>query len=142
LNADVTFIATPAGRTASDPAATTLTTPWSRIWARSFSPCHVRGLREASGDLVISWTRRARVGGDAWEGGEPLLSEESEAYQVEIIDSGAPIRTISVSSPAAAYTAAQQTTDFGGVTSPLTVRIAQVSARFGVGTRRESIIWV
>ena len=34
---------------------------------KPFSPVHVRGSRDGAGDLTISWKRRARVNGDAWE---------------------------------------------------------------------------
>jgi hypothetical protein len=141
LGEEVVFVAAPAGRLATDPATTVLTMPWRRIWARPFSPVHIKGERAGSGDLMISWTRRARLGGEAWFG-EPPLGEESEAWTVDILDAGSPVRSFSVSGAAVTYTAAAQTADFGGVTSPITVRIAQISASFGAGHARESVIWV
>jgi hypothetical protein len=138
---EIVFVAVPAGRLPTDAAATTLSAPWRRIWARPFSPAHVHGARDASGDVTISWVRRARLGGDGWAG-EPPLGEDSEAWLVDILDGGEPVRSFSVSSPSVTYTTAQQTADFGGFASPITVRIAQISASFGAGQARESVIWV
>jgi hypothetical protein len=140
--ADLAFVAVATGRTATDAAAAHAGAPWRRIYGRPFSPCHIRAARGPSGDVSIAWIRRARLGGDAWAGADPPLGEERESYMVEIVEDGVVIRTLTVSAPAALYAAADQMTDFGTLPPSLTVRVAQISARFGAGQRRESTIWV
>ena len=44
----------------------------------------------SSGDIAISWIRRTRSGGDNWELPEVPLGEESESYEVDILDMKAP----------------------------------------------------
>jgi hypothetical protein len=75
---------------------------------RPWSPVHVRGTRDGSGNLTIAWRRRTRIGGHlAWRRPdvEPPLGEASEAYEVEIIDgSGEVVRTIArLTAPSASY---------------------------------------
>ena len=64
------------------------------------------------------------------------MSEESEAYEIDILDGGTRKRRLSSSRPSVVYTAEQQTTDWGALLGPgdtLTVRIAQISAFLGRG---------
>ncbi len=87
-----------------------------------------------TGDLAIAWTRRTRIGGDQWEASDVPLGEAFERYALDILDGATVKRTLTVSSPAATYAAADQTADFGGpAPSPLSVRVAQVSEIFGPG---------
>jgi hypothetical protein len=61
------------------------------------------------------------------------LNEESERYDVDILDGADVVRTISITAPAATYTAAQQTADFGSPQSSIAVRVYQLSAIVGRG---------
>jgi hypothetical protein len=58
----------------------------------------VRGLRSA-GDLAISWIRRTRLGGDSWDAAEVPLGEETERYEVDILDGPTVKRTLTATSP-------------------------------------------
>jgi len=108
------------------------------IGRRPFAPVHVRGWREAAGHLNLSWIRRTRIGGDSWEAAEVALGEAVEAYEVDIVDvNGTAVRTLAVSEPSAAYSAAQQIADFGSVPAALRCRIYQMSATAGRGKPRE-----
>jgi hypothetical protein len=100
---------------------------------------HVRGRRSA-GDLAISWMRRTRSGGNGWTASQVPLSEEYEAYEVDIVDGATVKRTIAVSEPAATYTAAQQIADFGATQASIAVRICQMSAVWGRGAMRAASI--
>lgn len=102
------------------------------IGRRPLSPVHVRATRSA-GDLLISWVRRTRRDGDSWSTTEVRLAEESEAYEVDILDGPSTIRTIAASAPAAAYSAADQIGDFGSLPALVSVRIHQLSTTFGRG---------
>jgi hypothetical protein len=86
-------------------------------------------LDAGSGDWGFTWTRRSRVGG-AWTSGTSVpLGEASEAYELDILNGlGAVVRTISVTSPTATYSAADQTSDFGSPQTSLDVVLYQISA--------------
>ena len=64
------------------------------------------------------------------------IGEASESYEVEIYDGSGYAtvkRTLTASTPAAAYTSAQQVTDFGANQATLYVRVYQISATVGRG---------
>jgi hypothetical protein len=140
IGAPLAWIAVAAPLAPTDPAGAAVGSVWSRVWARPFSPAHVAGWRLAGGDVALSWIRRTRIGGDAWGQPDVPLSEEREAYQVEILSGGTAIRVIETDQPAATYAASDQIADFGAPPSALTVRVAQISSTYGPGTRTESTI--
>jgi hypothetical protein len=106
---------------------------------RPLSPVHVRGER-SGGDLVITWIRRTRVGGDSWDAVEVPLGEESERYEVDILDGSTVKRTLSATTPIVTYTAADQTADFGSVQPAISLRVCQLSTVAGRGTPRPATL--
>ncbi len=105
------------------------------IGLRPLSPVHVRARRTGAGsDLVISWTRRTRIGGDSWAVVEVPLAEDSEAYEIDILDGATVKRTLSSSGPSVTYSEADQVSDWGAVQPAYTVRVCQMSAVFGRGS--------
>ena len=104
---------------------------------RPYSVADVRGARDGSKNLTVTWVRRSRLQGAVDRTTVPL-GEDAEEYEVDIMDGSSVVRTISgLSSETAAYTAAQQVTDFGAEQNPVTVRVYQISAAFGRGVVRE-----
>ncbi len=103
---------------------------------KPYSPGDIRGARDGSGNLTITWQRRTRYGG-AWRDGTGAvpLGETTEAYELDILNSGGTIvRTIaSLTSETASYTAAQQVIDFGSTQSALNVAVYQLSRVVGRG---------
>ncbi|MBK8745590.1 phage tail protein [Propionivibrio sp.] len=105
---------------------------------RPLSPVYLNGNRHPStNDWTLTWIRRTRVG-DAWRDlVDASLGEASELYDVEIYSSGAYTtlkRTLSaLTGQTAAYTSAQQVTDFGSNQATLYVKIYQLSATVGRG---------
>src|SRR6185437_13676391 len=95
------------------------------------SPVHVKAARE-SGGIRISWIRRTRIDGDGW-GVEVPLSEDSEAYTLDIFSGGSIVRSIACGTSEVIYTNADELTDFGAPQSALHIRVAQVSATVGTG---------
>lgn len=95
---------------------------------RPFSPVHVEGEVQDNGDLQISWVRRTRLlQGDNWSLSEVPLGEETEEYELEILDGSTVVRTVTgLTSPTYTYTAAMQTTDFGSAQTSVKVRIYQM----------------
>lgn len=106
----------------------------------TFSPVFVRGERDSSEDLSITWIRRDRLHQTMRSGVELPNSEASESYSIDILDGSSVVRTLTSSTPSVVYAAADQTTDFGAPQSEVTVRIYQLSAIVGRGTPAEATI--
>jgi hypothetical protein len=82
--------------------------------------------------VTFEWIRRSRLEADSWVGEVPL-SEEREAYAVDILNGAAVVRTIETALPSAQYAAADEIADFGATQPNLTIRVAQLSATVGRG---------
>jgi len=95
-----------------------------------FAPAQVRIRREANGDLALRWLRCDRsLSADSWVLTDVPMSEASEAYDLEILNGAVVVRSISgLSSPAFIYTAAVQSSDFGGAVTSLSIRLFQIGA--------------
>ncbi|MCG8507086.1 MAG: phage tail protein [Sphingomonadales bacterium] len=100
---------------------------------RPFSPVHGAASRNASGDVSFSWIRRTRIGGGWIDGADVPLGEEEERYEVDILDVGVVVRTITALQQSATYAAAEQIADFGAVQAALDVKIYQISGSVGRG---------
>ena len=109
------------------------------IGTRPLSPVHVRG-RRSGGDLVISWIRRTRIGGDGWTAAEVPLSEVAEAYEIDVMAGATVKRTMGASALGAVYTAAHQVEDFGALQPAVSVRVYQLSSSFGRGGGRAAVL--
>ena len=133
----------PASRPVSDASyAAAVFTP-AGIGLRPFSVGQVEQpwrTARSPGDLTIRWIRRSRaLAADSWEAAEVPLAEDSEAYQVEILDGVAIKRTLVTSTTSALYTTALQIVDWGALLGPgssLDIRIYQLSALIGRGAAR------
>ncbi|MBU6372789.1 MAG: glycoside hydrolase TIM-barrel-like domain-containing protein [Alphaproteobacteria bacterium] len=136
--ADGARLAAVAAGMASETALREWPIAWRRVWARPFAPCHLRARRRADGDVVLSWIRRARRGGDDWTVSDPPLGEERERYRLEILNAGAPVRIVETEAPGWTYAAADQIADFGYRPGWLAWRVAQISSAYGPGGRSES----
>lgn len=107
---------------------------------RPYSPVNIAATRDVSENLTLTWTRRTRIDGEWRDGVDVPIGEESEKYQVDILDGSTVVRTIEATSPTAAYTAAEQVTDFGSTQASIDVKVYQISAVFGRGVARESTV--
>jgi hypothetical protein len=105
-------------------------------------PVSITGSRDMSNNLTIGWIRRTRYAGD-WlnNTGSVPLNEDSEQYSIDVYNGVGVVRTITWTpgtydgngNPTAAYSAANQTTDFGSPQATVHVKIYQVSAQVGRG---------
>ena len=139
-NEDLIFMTPPAGGLAGDARAATLSATLPHAAMRQWAPAHLRARRVAGADVLISWIRCARSGGDAWGAGEPPLGAPSEAYRLDILDSGTLKRSVTVSSPGYVYAAVDQTADFGAPPASLRLRVAQIDAGGALGLNTELTI--
>lgn len=129
----------PASRDIGDATYATTTHMFSGVGHRPLSPVHIRGVRSA-GDLAISWIRRTRAGGDGWSTLEVPLAEDSERYEVDILDGATVKRTLASGTPTVLYSAADQAIDFGSPQASVRVRVCQLSATYGRGSSREATV--
>ena len=128
----------PASRDLGSPNYVQLAHTFAGEGLKPLSPVHVRGTR-TGGDLNLTWVRRTRIGGDCWDAIEVPLGEAEERYEIDILDGATVKRTLTATAPAATYTAAQQTADFGAPQILVSLRIHQISATRGRGTPREAV---
>ncbi|MEH6646198.1 hypothetical protein [Sulfitobacter sp.] len=98
---------------------------------RPYAPAHLRVLAQSNGALAVSWVRRTRIDGDAWEPLEVPLGEETESYLLRIAKDGVVVREEIVSAPLFDCIAAAQAAD--AVEASFTVEVAQVSSTYGPG---------
>ena len=75
-----------------------------------------------------------------WELAEVPLNEEREAYRIEILDGPDVLRTVETATPAYLYALAEQTADFGGPATPLSLRVTQLSAAVGTGLKLQETV--
>lgn len=130
----------PASRPVSDETSVAQSFTPAGSGLRPFSVAHVEQpwrTPRTPGDLTIRWKRRSRaLSADSWGAVEVPMAEELEAYEVVILDGVTVKRVLSTTTTSAAYTAAQQTADWGAQLGPgesLTIRIFQLSALVGRG---------
>lgn len=91
---------------------------------------------DAEGNLLFSWNRRTRIGGENdWLDGVTTvpLGEQAESYQVDILNGSTVVRTLSTSTPQAAYMLTDQISDFGSAQTTVSAVIYQLSATVGRG---------
>ena len=104
------------------------------------APVHLKARRTPAG-IRLTWVRRTRRDGDAWEPLDIPLGEERESYEIDVLRGSAVARTLVTDTPAVLYPPTQEMADFGPSQPMLTVSIAQTSAAIGRGfTRTETIV--
>ncbi len=107
---------------------------YNAVVLKPYSPVHISGIRDGSGNLDISWVRRTRSSGDWRDFVDVPLNETSELYEIDVMDGIDVIRSLAgLSSPFATYSAAQQIADFGSAQSSVSVKIYQISGAIGRG---------
>lgn len=138
LGVERSFKAAAIGTLLSDASVVTFT--HSGRWAKPYAPVHVSGSRNASGDLALTWIRRTRFEAPWLDGTDAPLGEATEAYEIDIMDGLAVVRTISTVTPSAIYDEADQIADFGSAQDAITVNIYQISDRVGRGFGKEETL--
>ena len=100
------------------------------VGMKPYSVVQIGGGRNAAGDIIIKWVRRNRIDG-AWRDSVDIpMSETAELYDVEIYADNTyatVVRTFSdLTAQTVTYTAANQSTDFGGNQSAVYAKIYQI----------------
>ncbi len=111
---------------------------------RPFAPAGLSGTRSngTSGDLTLTWKRRARLNAEWVDNIDVPLDESSESYDLEIMNGTSVMRTFStITAPTITYTVAQQTADWGGTVPPhFTINVYQLSSRYGRGLKATALV--
>ncbi|MDD3028844.1 MAG: phage tail protein [Alphaproteobacteria bacterium] len=100
---------------------------------RCFSPVHIKGTRDGSSNLTISWVMRARWHGEWLDSIDISNYEATEAYEIDILNGNTVVRTITSNTTSASYSAADQTADFGTAQSVLSIAVYQMNSTIGRG---------
>lgn len=120
----------PAGRPLNDPSYVQKTESFDGNGLRPYRPCHLR-ITEEAGALRFGWIRRTRINGDGWTEFDVPLAEESEQYQLRILQNGVVLREEILDRASWTYTAQMRAGD--GAAGPALISVAQVSALYGAG---------
>lgn len=101
--------------------------PWQAV--------HVTTSRDIDGNVTISWFRRTRVGIEWLDGADVGIGEESERYEVDILDASGAVVGLPLESttPSVVYTDTRQNDDFGGLQATIAFAIYQLSNTVGRG---------
>jgi hypothetical protein len=122
----------PQGLDHGDPAYVEFSDTALGLGLRPLRLAHLK-VKADGGDAVFNWIRRTRIDGDGWELPDVPLGEESEAYELDVMNGAAVARTIAASAPTCRYTAAEQVADFGAAQTSFSVRVAQLGTAYGRG---------
>jgi hypothetical protein len=109
------------------------------VGKKPYSPTHVLGVRDGSNNLTVTWVRRSRLRSAGLAGPVPL-GEATESYEIDVFDGATVVRTITATTPTAAYSAAEQTADGLTPGDPVSLRIYQISDVAGRGFPAISIV--
>ncbi|QDC09783.1 host specificity protein [Oceanicola sp. D3] len=121
----------PAGRPYTDASFVERQEAFDGNGLRPYAPVHLKGRRDESGHLQVSWIRRTRMDGDSWDVPEVPLGEASEAYVLRVVQAEAVVREVTLDAVGWTYTASQQVSD--SVTGAFEIHVAQISERYGPG---------
>lgn len=98
------------------------------------SPVQAAATRDGSNNITATFRRRSRFTDSYWVTGvQPIVGEDSEAYEIDVMSGSTVVRTISATSETFAYSAANQTADGFTPGNAITFRIYQISAAVGRG---------
>ena len=98
-----------------------------------FPVYNVRGVRNSSSDLTMTWDRQTRRLHQLFAPVVDPLLEPSESYEVDVLKSGLVIATYAVTVSSFSYTASQQTGDGLPGSGSIDFQIYQISATIGRG---------
>lgn len=108
-----------------------------------YAPVNLGGGRNAASDVIITWQRRTRIGGEWRNYVDAALGETAESYEAEIWSTNFATlkRTITaLTVKTTTYTSAQQVTDFGSNQASVGVKVYQLSATVGRGYAGQGIV--
>jgi hypothetical protein len=95
---------------------------------RPLAPAHLGAAADGTDGFKISWVRQSR-GGWSWvDGVDAPLAEERESYNVIVVPSVGPVRTVETATPFWAYTSAARATDIAAGSTWVQISVSQIGA--------------
>jgi GTA TIM-barrel-like domain/Putative phage tail protein len=122
----------PSGVDHADPSMREIIATAGPITLQPYAPVQVQARRNPLG-VEVSFVRRTRQGGDAWEVVDIPLGEDVERYEIDILAGTNLRRTLVSASSSVLYLSANEIADFGSQQTSLTLTLAQMSATVGRG---------
>lgn len=136
INLSMPYAAVTSGAYTFSPI--TQTFAYQGVNLEPLSPVYAKGTRDGSGNLSATFTRRSRFRSNWWTTGvEAQVGEATQSYEIDVMNGSNVVRTITSTTPAFTYSAANQTTDFGSPQSAIVFRIYQISDAVGRGYKLE-----
>ncbi|MDK9698358.1 MAG: glycoside hydrolase/phage tail family protein [Siculibacillus sp.] len=141
VGGEAVFRIGPASEDYSRPSHTEFTVTPTARGLMSWAPAHLRAATDpATGDVHVSWVRRARgPGADAWGAGEIPLPEGTEAHRLEFRVGATTVFVVDTTAPSYVWPAAERDAGLGPDPVDVTVRVAQLSAIVGPGMWRSGV---
>lgn len=101
---------------------------------KPLSPVNAAATRDGSNNISATFNRRSRYTDSFWSTGvQPVLGEATEAYEIDVLSGAVVVRTITATTGAFSYSAADQTADGLTPGDPVPFEIYQISATVGRG---------
>ncbi len=129
--------AAPAGGPPSGAAMTELAATWTARALRPLAPVHVR-TSWIGDDFRVSWIRRARVGGDVWDGEVPSEAG-ADRFRVRVLDGETVLLEVEMTGPAFVYPASSRAAHAPSLDAR--VEIVQGSSLYGWGDPATTGLW-
>lgn len=142
MGEELTVRATSIGTSSDATTPETYDFPSAPASQTEWPPYFLEGERDSSGDLVVTWIGRARLGTDT----NPFHSVHFAGYRVNYASGSIEVSydvpdTVDSLDPSHTYTAAQQANDFGGgPPGPLTITVTALNDITGAISTSESIV--
>jgi len=103
-------------------------------------PVHLK-VRKMSGDYLISWVRRTRIGGDNWNSPDVPLAESQEQYSFSLFVNGEEVLSDMLNEPGKTITAAEMAGYFPeSLPDMLDIAVAQISSEAGSGSINRQLL--
>jgi len=106
------------------------------LYARPWSPAHLRCTGRADGGFDLTWLPRSRIGGDRWDGEAGLA--DTRRYRITILKAGMAIRSFEVEAETATYADSEAAEDFPEGYADGEWAVAQWGENFGWGVEARS----
>ena len=117
--------------TLADAIAQSLTYSGNNL--KPYAPINLAATVDNVGNITINWIRRDRHAGNRSDYENFPLSESSEKWEVEVLNTQTVTRTIESTNNKVVYLASDQVLDFGSVQNSITLQIYQLSSEVGRG---------
>lgn len=100
---------------------------------RPFTPAIHALSRSAENDIYARWSPRRRQNGGLINGQELEIDQPFEAYEIDVLDGDAVVRTVQLTAREWTYTAAMNAADFGSVNDKVRFNLYQMGQTIGRG---------